>query len=83
MANCKGEGVYVGNLTNCRVKNVTSSTNNGKIQTVRVADPQHVHVPGVIVRRCWWRVTINFPAPGDRRDDVDRPHRREPVRLIE
>lgn len=84
VANCKGEGVYVGNLTNCKVNNVTSSTNNGKIQTVRVPIPNTYTCQVSSSGGCWWRVTINFP--GATVTDATTWTARivgEPVRLIE
>jgi len=84
VANCKGEGVYVGGLTNCRVENVTSTTNNGKTQTIRVPIPNSYTCQVTSTGGCWWRVTINFP--GAKVTDATTWTARivgEPVRLIE
>lgn len=84
VANCKGEGVYTGNLSNCKVENVTSGTNNGKTQTVRVPIPSTYTCQVSSSGGCWWRVTINFP--GAKVTDATTWTARivgEPVRLIE
>ncbi|GAA1927438.1 pilus assembly protein TadG-related protein [Nocardioides hwasunensis] len=84
VANCKGEGVHVGTLANCKVPNVTSATNNGKTQTVRVPIPSSYTCQITSTGGCWWRVTINFP--NSTVTDATTWTARivgEPVRLIE
>lgn len=84
IANCQATGPTTGTLTNCKVNGVTSSTNNGKLQTIRVPIPNTYTCTVTSQGGCWFRVAISFP--GATVTDATTWTARivgEPVRLIE
>ena len=84
ISGCKAEGPTTGTLTNCKVTGVTSATNNGKLQTIRVPIPNTYTCQVTSQGGCWFRVAINFP--GATVTDATTWTARivgEPVRLIE
>ncbi len=84
ISDCKATGPTTGTLTNCKVNGVTSATNNGKLQTIRVPIPNTYTCQTSSQGGCWFRVAINFP--GATVTDATTWTARivgEPVRLIE
>ncbi|SEC43188.1 Putative Flp pilus-assembly TadE/G-like [Nocardioides exalbidus] len=83
-ANCVAAGPTTGNLSNCKVNGITSTTNNGKLQTVRIPIPNNYTCQVTTQGGCWWRVAVSFP--GAEVHDATTWTARivgEPVRLIE
>ncbi|MFC0223562.1 pilus assembly protein TadG-related protein [Nocardioides zeicaulis] len=84
IAGCQATGPTTGALSNCKVNNVTSATNNGKLQVVRVPIPNTYTCQVTSAGGCWFRVGVNFP--GATVTDATTWTARivgEPVRLIE
>jgi Flp pilus assembly protein TadG len=82
IANCIGEGVVTGTLTNCSA-GVSNSRNNGQLQTIYVPIPQSYTCDYTTNSGCWFQVTITFP--GSRVHDFttwDASIEGDPVRLV-
>lgn len=62
IAGCTATGPTNGSLSNCKVDGVTSATNNGKLQTIRVPIPSTYTCEVTSQGGCWFRVAINFPG---------------------
>jgi Flp pilus assembly protein TadG len=85
LANCTGGGAVVtGNLTGCRLTNVSSSTYNGKWQFVNVPIPSTYTCNVSATGGCWFRVTFDWTgsAPNDTTTWTARIDG-DPIRLIE
>lgn len=84
IANCVGDGVTDGNLTNCQISGITSTNYNGKLQTVRVPIPSTYTCQVTSSGGCWFRVQVSFGS-GTVTDATTWTARieGEPVRLIE
>jgi Flp pilus assembly protein TadG len=61
---CQGTGVTTGALTGCTV-NVSSSTNNGKLQTISVPIPADYSCNYSAAGGCWYRVVVKYSQPTD------------------
>ena len=84
ISGCKATGPSTGTLTNCKVTGITSTANNGKLQTIRIPIPSTYTCQVTSQGGCWFRVPVNFA--GRRVHDATTWTARivgEPVRLIE
>lgn len=82
--NCVGTGVTNGVLSNCTISGITSATNNGKLQILRVPIPNSYTCQSASTGGCWWRARVSFP--GSTVTDATTWTARvegEPIRLIE
>jgi Flp pilus assembly protein TadG len=86
IGNCTANGYFNGNLSNCQISNISSTTGwNGRSQNINVPIPENYTCTTADPGGCWFRVVVDF-GPGRSVNDsttwtaaVDG----EPVRLIE
>jgi hypothetical protein len=81
---CVGSGVRTGNLANCELTNVSSSSGwNGQAQTIRVPIPTTYTCTSTASGGCWFRLQVTFPGGVSDTTTWSARVEGDPIRLIE